>query len=263
MRFHSQNLKKEDRTKELINWRCWWYITEHTEFTCQIVVPSHFWHIDIDLCKNGWQEEAIGFSIACPLFAIWLGFRNNWLYNILEPITKRKDQKYTHGRNIGLSFYGGTLNIHLWADEMESRSVDPKWWDFHIDFKDLILGRSKYSKEILEEGDTQIVMPEGDYPARYKVEKATWKRPRWFKLVKEYIEFDIPIGIPHEGKGENSWDIGMDGTFGIGEEWKGNVHEATKKIALRCLETRQRYGSLNSADYAKWRKDGLKRINHP
>lgn len=254
MRFHIQNLKKEDRTKDLVNFRWWLYFSENSKLHSQFTIPSQFWSLDIDLCQD---DEAIGVCIACPLFGLWLGLDNRWLYSKLEPITKRKDQKYTNGRNIGLSFFDSTLWISIWNDPMESRSKDPKWWKFNINFKDLLLGRAKYSKEILQEGDTQIDMPEGKYPAHYKVEKATWSRPRWFNLVREYIEFDIPIGIPHEGKGENSWDMGMDGTFGISELWRGNVHEAAKKIAMRCLETRQKYGALNSPEYAEWREKGL------
>ena len=102
-------------------------------------------------------------------------------------------------------------------------------------------------------------MPEGEYDATYKVERRTWKRPRWFPLVKESIYFEIPIGLPHEGKGENSWDCGMTAITGTGTHWDGDVHAATKRVAMHAIETRMRYGSLNDPGYAKWREDGLKR----
>jgi hypothetical protein len=140
---------------------------------------------------------------------------------------------------------------------MEHRSVDPKWWNFVINFKDIFLGKKKHSLEILGEGEAQIDMPEGIYPATYKIEKRTWKRPRWFSKSNTDIWFDIPAGIPHEGKGENSWDMDMNATFGIGTDWGGNIHEAAKRIALRCLASRSKTGSLSSPAYAVWRDDRM------
>lgn len=256
MYFHSQDLRKEERSKSLISWRCWWNLRERTKFTFAISVPSPFWHVHIDLCENGWQEEAIGFDISCPLFATWLGFENPWIYRQLEKITKRKGQKYTDGRQIGVSFHGGTFWFSLWETPMESSSSDPKWWKFNFNAMDFFFGRFKHNLEILKEGQTTIAMPEGAYAANYKIEKRTWNRPRWpFKKEHTSIDFDIPAGIPHEGKGENSWDCGMDATFGIGTEWDSNLNAATERIAMSCLKTRQRYGSLNSPEYLKWKLD--------
>lgn len=261
MYFHSQNLKKEDRTKDWIHWRCW--LGQDTQLTFCIIIPSRFWHVDIDLCQNGWQEEAIGFSIACPLFAIWIGFENKWLYRILEPITKRKGQKYTNGRSIGLSYHSDTIWINLWDDPMESRGVDPWWWSFSFNWKDFILGRRKCTTEMLKEGSVKIDMPEGDYDATYKVEKWIWKRPRWpFAKVREDISFKFPIGVPHEGKGENSWDMGMDATMGTGVEWKGSLRTAIEELTINLIKGRLRYGPLTSPEYAKWRSEGLNRIKN-
>ncbi len=127
-----------------------------------------------------------------------------------------------------------------------------------IQFDDLILGKAKHNLEVIKEGDTMIDMPEGKYETHYKIQRRTWSRPRWFPKMKEEVSFDIPIGIPHEGKGENSWDCEMDATFGCGTYWDGKLHEATKRIAMNCLKDRQRYGSLNSPEYAKWRNEKIK-----
>lgn len=263
MYFHSQNIKKEDRENCFIHWRCWFRFgkKDQNEFTFYINSPSKFWHIDIDLCENGWGEEAIGFSIACPLFYIAIGFHNPTLYKLLEKITKRRNQKYTQGRSIGISFHSSALWVKLWEDQLEWRHDDPKWWKFTIHFDDLLMGKSKCTRELISSGITKINMPEGNYGARYKVEKFIYSRSRWpFKRVREYIDFDIPVGIPHEGKGENSWDCGMDATFGIGVEWRGNVHEAVKEVAMRCLSSRQKYGALSSPAYGEWRAERLRNI---
>lgn len=252
--FHWQNLKKEDRTKHLLNGRAWL-----GEFEFEWSIPTRFWHIHLNL--NYYDDAAIGLSIALGLFSFHIENRNKWLFRQLEKITKRKDQKYTNGRIIGISHHARTFWFSLWDDPMEHRGVDPKWWKFNFNYEDFLLGKAKHKLEILEEGKAKIDMPEGDYDAAYKVEKRTWKRPRWpFTTTKTSIYFDIPVGLPHEGKGENSWDMGMDATMGTGTEWTGKLNEATKKIAMEALKTRQRYGSLNSPNYAKWRKEGLARL---
>lgn len=262
MYYHSQDLKKEDNTKDLVYWRCW--IGNKPQLTIDVNVPSKHWHINFDLCENGWQEEAIGFSIACPLIALWVGLESRWLYKKLESLTKRTDQKYTNGRTIGLSYHSGSFWFSLWEDPMESRSVDPKWWHFTFTPMDLLFGKQKHNLEVFDEGKTTINMPEGNYDATYKIEKRTWTRSRFplFKKTRTSVYFNIPVGIPHEGKGENSWDMGMDATFGTGTEWHGDLHEARKKIAISCLETRAKYGSLNSPDYLKWKLEGEVKLAH-
>lgn len=254
MFFHWQNLKKEDRTKHLLYGRAW-----VGEFNIEWSVPTRFWHIHLNL--NYYDEAAVGFSVALGLFSFHIETRNRWLYNKLERITKRKDQTYTNGRIIGLSYHDKALWVSLWDDPMESRGVDPWWWDFVIHFDDLLLGKAKHNLEVLQEGETKIDMPEGVYDAKYKVEKRTWKRSRWpFATTRTGIYFDIPVGIPHEGKGENSWDCGMDATFGTGTHWDGRLHEATKRVAMQCLQTRQRYGSLSQDGYIEWKKKGEARL---
>lgn len=257
MYYHSQNLRKADGG--LIHWRCWWKpwgSMSGTEFTFYINFPSRFWHFKIDLCENGWQEEALGISIS--LFGLYLSFGVDWspLYKVLEKITKRKGQKYTNGRTIGFSIHSGKLWIDLWNDPMESRSRDPKWWHFTFDPMELLFGKREYSEVVLDEGETAIDMPEGVYKATYKKFVSTWKRPRFpFVQSLHRMSFDIPVGIPHEGKGENSWDIGMDATFGstFPIQETDSMREITNRFAIARLQERQKYGSLSSPDYAKWK----------
>lgn len=261
MYFHSQDLRKEDKHWSLVHWRCW--IGQNPEFTFYINFPTHFWHIQVDLCENGWQEEAIGLSVA--LFGLYLsvGLRSRWLYKVLEPLTKRKDQKYTHGRNIGISFHSGKLWVSLWEDPMESRSKDPKWWHFTFDPMDMLFGKRQYTEKVLQEGEVNIDMPEGVYKASFKRFISYWKRPRLpFVQRLHRMSFDIPVGIPFEGKGENSWDMGMDATFGSTFPIQENdsIYDIAKRFAIARLQERQRYGSLHSPDYAKWKLEGEARL---
>lgn len=212
----------------------------------------------LSLCE---REDAVQIYIDMWLFSLFISTSNHKLYNWLEPITRRRGSKYTNGRQIGLRFFSNALWVSIWEDPMESRGKDPRWWRFHIDFADLILGKRKHTREVLQSGQVTIDMPEGEYPATYEVERRTWKRPRWpFPKVHETIDFDIPAGIPHEGKGENSWDCGMDATFGIGVQWEGNINKAAESVSMRCLQTRKRYGRLADPSYGEWRTERLRAI---
>jgi hypothetical protein len=53
------------------------------------------------------------------------------------------------------------------------------------------------------------------------------------------VDLDIPGGIPHEGKGENSWDCGMDGLFGCSG---ATVAEAIANAVRHTQRDRERYG---------------------
>ncbi len=256
MHFHYQNLKHDD-PKSLIYGRCWWNHGKFLHLSWRI--PSRDIRFEIDL--NHYGDTAIGISLSLFLFSVHISTENNKIYKFLEKYTKRSDMKYTNGRVIGFYVSDWGLHISLWEDPMESRGKeDPKWWKKHIELKDIFLGKSKHKLEILKTGRALIDMPEGLYPATYEVERRTWTRPRWFPVVQTYIDFNIPVGIPHEGKGESDWDCGMDATMGISTPWEQNVYAAAKKIAIKCLETRSRYGSLHSPEYAKWRKERFEKL---
>ena len=224
---------------------------KNREWHMEWVIPDwrHF-GFGIDLATH---DTAINFSLHLLLVTLYVGLDSRRLYQFLNTVTRRKGEKYTNGRSIGIEFREGGLYIDLWNDTMEWSSTDPKWWRIHIDFADLILGEQKYSTTPIESGESFIDMPEGRYFATYEVSVEAWNRPRWpLPLVRESIYFKIPAGIPVEGKGESSYDIDMDATFGRGTEWKGDVRSAAKRVALLCLEGRQRRGALSSPAYAKW-----------
>jgi hypothetical protein len=101
----------------------------------------------------------------------------------------------------------------------------PWWYSWSIG-KSTFLGKT--STETFEgpRFPASVPMPEGNY-------FATWTEKRYVKRYTgrlgrlrdrvagprqhSLVDLDIPGGIPHEGKGENSWDCGMDGLFGCSE----------------------------------------------
>lgn len=124
---------------------------------------------------------------------------------------------------------------------MEWRRSDP-WWRgvicLHV--VDWILGRTRYESTKGERFQVAVPMPEGCYLALATPERGVWRR-RWYvpARVRESVWLEIPGGIPHSGKGENSWDCGDDGLCGIGGE---NVEDAIANAVRSSLKSRRRYG---------------------
>lgn len=243
MYFHYQNLKKEEgaSSRHLVDARFW--LGREPELHCEYTIPGRGLAFKIDL--NGYGDTAIGGHISLIFFALYWGIEYRPLYNFLEKITKRKDSKYTNGRSIGFSLDRNFWQFQLWHDPMDWRSTDPKWWSKSFFPQDLLFGKSKYSKHYIDSGEILVNMPEGKYLAEWQRQHEVWTYPRWFQTKREVVDFKIPSGIPVEGKGENSWDCGMDARMGQAFTWKGSVRRATEELALDVLNERQRRGGLS------------------
>jgi len=140
----------------------------------------------------------------------------------------------------------------LWHDPMESRSVDPKWGMFTLNFKRMITGRHKYTVALLTSGPCEVILPENRYQATFKVERQTWLYPRWMVAKqRDLITVDIDgKGIPIPGKGENSWDCGDDAIRSVSSSTDYDnpaftIQHALKDLAIDVLKRRQRYASLD------------------
>lgn len=241
MYFHYQNLKKEEKTsKHISNGRFW--LGRKPQFHCEWVIPGRDLSLEISL-NDG--DDAIGGKIGMYLFTIYWSIEWHFLYRLLKPLTRRRDQKYTNGRRIGFYLSEGYLSLMLWHDPMESRSSDPWWWHKFIDLRNLFLGKSTYNEEILEERDVLIPMPEKTYEAHAKLYISTWTRPRWFSKSIKRVSIDIPGGIPVPGKGENSWDCGDDAHHGMTCAANSIAHGVGQLVG-GALHERVRHGGWNN-----------------
>lgn len=146
-------------------------------------------------------------------------------------------------KDTSISFHSNTVWINIFTDNSiwESKA---KWWkqrQFSINFETLILGKRTYERKLLDEIDTVIPMPEGNYKAHIKIEELIHRRPRWFdkKYIQAIVEPDKPI--PYPGKGENSWDCGEDGLHSMSCPAK-NFEDAIAATVQSVLRDRRRYG---------------------
>jgi hypothetical protein len=175
----------------------------------------------------------------------------------LGPVRRWADSR--DGLVFGCSFDCGdcVLRIDCGTCEVSWRRDSP-WYrkGIRVDFLDLLLGRIRSTDRHVPirgylvdvrtgKADVMVPMPEGSYRASVEIVEVTCRRPRW-PFPRRYMRarVDIPAGIPHAGKGENSWDCGDDATYGISCP-ASYVEEAVAKLVESVLCSRKEYGAAS------------------
>lgn len=255
MRWHWQNLNEkwvaEKRVKGngLRHGRAWFHFGQGEGWDAKVLRVE--WSLGGFDCAlyvslNGSEHEVL-FHIAVPLVSIYLATNVSWKW-------LWKKTGYDHWK-LGFRIFDWAFWWSGFENEMSMSSKD-KWYRrfcFHID--DFILGRKKYTKIV--HGTPKriwIPLPEGQYLAEAVYETATWKRRHWpfwpLTVVHQSTVVEVISwhGLPHEGKGENSWDCGTDGLFG----YSSAGHDLEKAIAKgveSTLQSRKRYGGSRRGYY--------------
>lgn len=153
----------------------------------------------------------------------------------------------------GIMYYSGAITVDIWAPENDFSGTGRKrnYYIRPLDrLKDKILGKRKYSTEVISEYKETLSFLEGEniveYPVVISMEIATWKRPRWWpmKLYRPEIKMQIPV----PGKGENSWDIDEDCIYDstlAGRKTPYTIEEVLKQETEYIMKERLRHGGLN------------------
>lgn len=143
---------------------------------------------------------------------------------------------------------GGLDGLHahwnVWTPVHEWDSRTPKWRNGGVFLWSAVFGDTTCATVTGDVVSVEIPMPEGVYRGTATVETRTWTRPRWpFGAwhTGRSITVDCPGGVPHPGKGENSWDCDEDATFASSTRAR-TVGEAVGQFVGHVLERRQRYG---------------------
>lgn len=240
--FHSQNLNEDKRGNPrffAFEGRAWLraFGRHLTRFEWALFKR---WQFALSL-EAGGEDGGLTWHIAVPWCSLW--------FNHLIP-TRFK----TFGFSDRVLFDICTHDWALWwqfgGDRMRWDSKTPKWKNGCFHFDDFFLGKQKYTNEKTgEPKDIMVPMPEGEYLTKMQLETSTWRRPRWpFPKVMVGYKINIPRGIPHQGKGENSWDCGEDGLFGCYSEGE-SIREAIAKVQTLVLKDRKRYDGNMMAKY--------------
>lgn len=184
------------------------------------------------------RRSTWGASIGIDRFSIRIGFASLYV-NV-----RRSEDSW--GREFQVRFHDGAIWIsHPWVRKMEWRSSDP-WWKktIRLPVEDWILGSARCERTEGEPFHVYVPMPEGSYLATARHETFVWRRRFYVpERRRESVTLDIPGGIPHAGKGENGWDCGDDGLWGISGE---TTEKAIGNAVASVLKSRQRYGHDSS-----------------
>lgn len=225
MRFHS--------SREPYGIRWWLTLTERVTLRGEF----YWWGLRCGFTFDR-DDQGIGIAARFPPLALWLS---------LDGV----GQTFNEPIEFSVSIHDWTIWFKPWGPSMSHSSRDP-WWKRGVSLNliDALLGRTKCSTVKGNPVEVFVPMPEGKYRAMAVVETRTWTRPRWFSHSRESVWLEIDGGIPHAGKGENSWDCGDDGLRGIGGE---TVEKAIGNAVASVLRDRRRYGmpSVGSMEHAK------------
>jgi hypothetical protein len=197
--------------------------------------------------------ETLTARIALPPVALYFGFG---LPRIIAGAVDRMrlhhwdifDVSWNSGEG---SIDGGFLMWSVWHDQHSWTSGTPKWRHGSFCPRRLILGNAKHLSRDIESVNVNIPMPEGNYPAVVTLKDEFWDRPRWpFPVYVRRANVKLPVPIPHEGKGENSWDCGPDAIHGMTCP-ANNVEDAIAAVVQSVLRNRRRYDGDIMRQYPK------------
>lgn len=200
----------------------------------------------IQIGRNG-SESDLGLDLyAGPLGSLWTRIRAPWLKWVR---VSRDHPRWYEPRHTGFRFHPFDGAFFTWEiDQADGWSSSTPWWRAGSITKTTILGRVDHQTVEGDHGATSVPMPEGVYPATWTEKISTTWYVRfpgtWIDKVKgrrtsRRIDLSIEDGIPVEGKGENSYDCGMDGVFGTSGS---TVEEAVANCVRGVLRGRKNYG---------------------
>lgn len=245
-----QNLKKENKSSKLFHFRGCVYTKNnrneliHYEFSSG---PALRFEFKIS------PYPRLSLSLGLIFFKAYLTLPF-FKFNIKESL------------NSGFCFYENALVWSWMKKEWECGARGGQWYKsfyFHID--DFVLGKSeRLENEIAAVDDIYFKL--GD--KEFKINKIKWEKNRSFRrhipytlFHKTWYSLNIKIDKPpmHSGKGENSWDCGDDGTYGLSCAWKHApptwkyddvkfaAEIATSIYVEGVLKDAKRYGGSSSA----------------
>ena len=220
------------------------------------LLGKHCFGVGFRFGHNG-SESDLGLDLyAGRLASVWLRLRAPWTrWAQSKP---RRDGTYSASgdkdwhkpRHYGVRIWprrGCLIEVDIRSFAGEWSSSDPWYRRMSLHTRH-IFGRKRTDVTELESGTCRVPLPEGVYDGTYRTERMVWSHVRypgkvldWFgKRSRVTTTVDVPGGIPVEGKGENSYDCGMDGIFGMSAP--GGVEETVGKLAATVQQDRNRYG---------------------
>jgi hypothetical protein len=234
-------------------WPAWrhsglWLHGPHSEAHAEwcLFGPYRF-GLGFEFGRNGGESD-LGLTLhAGRIGNLYLRLRAPW--TSWARVRPDRPEKYTP-RHTGLTLFPDKgVWLRLGFEELADQwTKGQPWWRSWSFGKRDVMGPTEHQPDTIEVGMTQIPLPEGKYQAtwehkvtttRYKRFPGTWRDRVAGPRMRSDFWLDIPGGIPVEGKGEDSWNCGMDGLFGCGAT---TLEAAIGQAVSHVLRDRKRYG---------------------
>lgn len=253
MHWHWQNLSNRETSRGALarrrfpwNGRAWFAAGRqgpHHRDRRQMHVEwcvGHWWGFGAGIRLGPWGDEALNLHLFLGGLALFMAFDSMALYKRFSEGQRDREYEFNLFRDWDVRF-------KLGGSPLEWSRSQPWYWDWSLDLVDFVFGRTDCQTVEHDAFDIAVPMPERSYPARVKIQERIWRRKRWpwAWCRRVSADVDIPGGIPFPGKGENSWDCGMDGLFGMGSS---HLEPAAIAADVRksVLESRRRYAGSES-----------------
>lgn len=190
--------------------RHWWRFSERGTLTFEWGTRRA---LAFEVTVGGMEGELFLVRLGLMFVQVFIGLENwTWARNLRFP--------YPDARNTGFyvvpSGTGLFGHVEIWQKTGEWRRGD---WSWSFDFDRIVWGNRRYSTETLWEIQREIPMPEKSYAATLKLQQRVRAQSRKFwrpRVVKHTIDIEIPEGIPHPGKGTESYNCDDDALMGLG-----------------------------------------------
>lgn len=206
------------------------------------------------LGRNG-SESDLGLDLYAGSFgSVWMRLQTPWTR--WARIGQGICDDWYYARHSGLRFFphqGCYFELNV-EDRDGSWSKGQPWWRSWSITTSTLLGKNR--SEVTEQpgGMAKIPLPEGIYQGAWTEKTYVNYYTRPLGVLRDRllgprkhssIYLEIPGGIPIEGKGENSYDCGMDGLFGCSGR---TVQDAVGNAVTAVLRDRERYGGPHNLD---------------
>lgn len=181
-------------------------------------------HLHVD------DEDGLGLHLAVPLVSVFATFSARSLAKLEEQVI------------FDVRLIEESLHWKFGGKDGEWNNTIPRWREGSVNLRTAILGKTRHVRGKSKLHKVKIPMPEGCYAATIDVHDDVWHRPFARTRRARVMEVRIPLGIPHQGKGENDYDMGEDAIFGWGGECS-TIEEAIGRTVTDALRFRERYDS--------------------
>lgn len=180
-------------------------------------------------------EHTVEINVALILFSFWFTIRSGRLAQWIHH--RFNDCEYGSANGtLQIYWFENALWWSVFSNDWESSSDDP-WWRkvYSLHFDDLIFGKAKYTRTVIDSQLVNIEMPEGEFVAEATRSNSQWKRPRWFARSVDSTSIDFKSERCKPPIFPGKW--GDDGIWGVGFETL-DVQEAARRYRDLVLEKR-------------------------